>query len=405
MFRSIRTLIFPIAIIAIVVLPGVADAQGTRRSFDIAKFLKRLDTNKNGKVDPGEIKDDRTRSFLEKSGVDTSKPISIKSYAKKIKKKRDERNNPRSAQQSLGFAVDDDERDEESGSSLSFTVSDEERAPSKKSGKREFSEKTRQTLDWVMKSYDKNKDGKIDKNEIKSARWSQPPIEDSDTNKDGSLSRTELLVRYQKREDEKAKRDKDSDSRRSSRSRDRGSRDRDRGRDRGRDRDSSKTSSSTKSKATSENKAGNRDVRKGYESYVDGLFKSYDKNKDGFLDSEETENMRRAPDKKADANGDKKISKEELIDSYLAKAGQGRKSSRTSSDSSSKRRTSSRKSTSSSDHGNSRAPLTSKDKNKNGQLEMAEFVKDWSVDEIEEFNAIDTNNDRVITKAEWDVNK
>lgn len=394
MFRSNNFLILLVAATAFASLPCVVDAQETktkRPKFDVEKFLIRLDTNKNGKVEPSEIKDDRTRGFLEKAGVDPSKPISIKGFTTQIKKKRDQRNNPRSSQQSLGFAVDDEERNDEPGASLGFAVSDEEREPIVKARARQFDEKSKQMLDWVLKNYDKNKDGKIDKNEIKSGRWADPPAHVSDTNKDGSLSRMELLVRYQNREDSKAKKDKGRESRRSSRSRDRSSSDRGR------------SSSKTSTKSTSDNKAGNRDVRKGYESYVEGLFKSYDKNKDGFLDEKEIDGMRRKPDKKADANGDKKISKDELINSYLEKAGQGRgKKSQSRSRDSGGRSSGSKSSTSSSDDGKTRAPLTAKDKNKNGKIEMAEYVSDWTVEMVDEFDKIDKNKDGVITRAEWD---
>jgi len=395
MFRSNRYLIFLFAVVAFTSLPSAAEAQDKKAKkprFDVEKFLKRLDTNGNGKVEPGEIKDDRTRGFLKNAGVDPSKPISIKGFAKQVKKKRDQRDNPRSAQQSQGFAVDDDERDEETGSTLGFSVSDEEREPVLKARSRQFSDGAKKLLDWALKNYDKNKDGKIDKNEIKAGRWADPPVSDSDTNKDGSLSRMELLVRYQKREDAKAKKDEGREQRRSSRSRDRGSRERGR----------NSWKSSPKSKSSSEDKSGNRDVRKGYEDYVGGLFKSYDKNKDGYLDEKEVDGMRRKPGKKADANGDKKISKDELVDSYLEKAGQGKSRNKSRSRDSGKRSSGSRGSSSSSAVGKVRSPLTGKDKNKNGQIEMAEYATTWTVEMVEEFYKIDKNKDGVITKAEWD---
>lgn len=68
-------------------------------------------------------------------------------------------------------------------------------------------------------------------------------------------------------------------------------------------------------------KKSKRNIRKGYESYVDGLFKNYDIDRDGRLNLDEVRNMRRKPSRKADANGDRKISRDELLDSYLQKAG------------------------------------------------------------------------------------
>lgn len=378
------------------------DKKEKKRSFDIENFLKRLDANQNGKVEPGEIKDERTKSFLKKAGADPSKPITIKSFSKKISKKRKERDNPKAAQRSTGFAVTDEERTESMGDTPGFAVSDEEREPAKDARNRKFSDGAKKMLDWVLNNYDKNKDGKIDAQEIKAGRWADPPAHVSDTNKDGSLSRMELLVRYQAREDSKNKSDrgkgKSRDDRRSSfRERSRSS--------------SSNSSSRSSSRKSTESRSGSersgRDVRKGYESYVNGLFKNYDKNNDGVLDKDEIEEMRRKPDMKADADGDKKISKNELIDSYLEKAGHktGKKSASRSSASSSRSKSNSRSKPSSSvasGSPGSRAPLTSKDKNKNGQIEMSEYESNWTTKKIEEFHKKDKNNDLVITREEWD---
>ena len=386
MNKSINISLFLIAVIAISSFACEGWAQEKKKpAFDVGKFLKRLDTNQNGKVEPGEIPDDRTRSFLKKAGVDPSKPISIKNFSKQIKKQRSERNNPGSSQMTMGFAVDGSDREDE-GSSRGFAVSDEERQPAERSRTRKFSDGAKKMLDWVMNNYDKNKDGKIDKNEIKAARWSDPPAEDSDTNKDGSLSRTELLVRYQKREDLKEKKSKERSERR-----DRSRRDRDRSR-------TSKTrTTSTNSKSKSS--TGNRDVRKGYENYVAGLFKSYDKDKNGFLDAKEMEGMRSKPDMAADENKDKKISKNELLESYLAKAGQREKKRGRSGSKSSKPKSSSK--TARSSNPNVRPQLTDKDKNRNGKIEMSEFSKTWTVEILNEFNAKDKNRDGVITASEW----
>jgi Ca2+-binding EF-hand superfamily protein len=135
------------------------------------------------------------------------------------------------------------------------------------------------------------------------------------------------------------------------------------------------------------------------------LFKRYDKDKDGFLDAKEIEDMRRKPDMAADANKDKKISKDELVESYLQKAGQGGKSK----DRGSRRGMSKKSSQSSSSQGMSgassnpkvRPPLTDKDVNRNGQIEMSEFAKEWTVDTVKDFYAKDKNKDGVITAKEW----
>ena len=60
---------------------------------------------------------------------------------------------------------------------------------------------------------------------------------------------------------------------------------------------------------------------RGYESYVNGLMKNYDKDKDDKLSASEIERMRRKPGKKVDENGDGAVSRVELVNSYLKKAG------------------------------------------------------------------------------------
>jgi Ca2+-binding EF-hand superfamily protein len=400
MNKSIKVSLFLVAIVALSSFTAQSQAQEKKKpAFNVKKFLKRLDVNQNGRVEPSEIRDERTRGFLKKAGVDTSKPISNDSFSKKIEKQRVARANPNSAQKTMGFAVDSGDR-EDGGNSMGFAVSDEERAPAERSRTRQFSDGAKKMLDWVMKNYDKNKDGMIDKNEIKAARWSDPPAEESDTNKDGSLSRTELLVRYQKREDDKEKRKQATDKRRSRTRSKRGT--------------TSKTSRTSSSESKASNSRGNKDVRQGYENYVNGLFKSYDKDKNGMLDAKEIEGMRRKPDMAADTNKDKKISKEELVESYLEKAGQGGKSkgrgsrrgdSKKSSRSSSSRNSSSKDSSASSNNPNVRPQLTAKDVNRNGQIEMSEFAKEWTVDTVKEFYDKDKNKDGVITSKEWNGEK
>lgn len=385
----------PLSICVLLIACTALLAQDKKKSgFDVSKFLKRLDTNQNGKVEPSEVKDDRTRGFLKKAGVDTSKSISIAGFSKKIEKQKKARRNTVSGQKSSGFFVDRDEP----GNTLAFSVTDEERAPiAKSSGRsRSYSEGATKMMEWTLKKYDKNKDGKLDANEIKSGRWSDPSAKDSDKNRDGNLSRNELLARYQDREDEKAKSKKRSSRRTSS------SRSSARSRDSKSKTDSRKRSSDSKSsKDRSGSDRGKRDVRKGYESYVDGLFKSYDKNKNGQLEKDEIEKMRKKPDMKADENKDKQISKSELLNSYLEKAGVKTGSGK--SEKKSDKRSGSRKESSSSSNANARPQLTSKDKNKNGQIEMAEFASEWTLSKVEEFYEKDKNRDGIITASEWNA--
>jgi len=378
MNKSINISLFLIAVIAVSSVTTASHAQEKKKpAFNVQKFLKRLDVNQNGKVEPSEIPDDRTRGFLEKSGVDPSKPISIKNFAKQIKKQRSDRKKPSSSQKTLGFAVDSSDRENAEGTTSGFAVSEEERKPAERARTRKFSEGAKKMLSWAMKNYDTNNDGKIDKNEIKAGRWSDPPAEESDTNKDGSLSRTELLERYEKRENRREKKSKNRSKR-----------------------GGFAKSKAPSKKSKSRSNVASSDVRKGYENYVDGLFKSYDKNKDGVLDSEEIDGMRRKPAADADQNKDKKISKSELIESYLKKTGAAGKTKGNSNSKHSNRQRSG-KSSSFAGSPSVRAPLTSKDTNRNGQIEMSEFAKTWTIETVEKFYKKDVNKDGVITSKEW----
>ena len=394
MNRSIKVSLCVFAFLAITSVCGFADAQDKKKpSFNVKNFLKRLDSNQNGRVDPGEIKDDRTREFLRKAGVDPSKPINISKFSTSIKKKRKERGS--SVQMTEGFAVDSEDRDEVENSP-GFAVGDDERQPVTRTKTPKFSEKAKQTLEWTLNRYDKNKNGKIDANEIKEGRWSDPPILSSDTNKDGVLNSTELLVRYQKREDEKEKRSQ-------SRSKKRDSRDSRRNRDGNRDRNRDRNRDSSTGAEKPGNRTGNQDVRKGYENYVNGLFKRYDKNGDGSLDEAEVEAMRRKPKANTDANKDGKISNEELLNSYLESTGKAdSKESKKVGVSKGRSGAFSKNRSGSSNPGN-RPPLTRKDKNKNGQIEMSEFTDKWTTDSVKEFYSKDKNKDGIITAAEWNA--
>ena len=354
-------------------------------------------------IEASEVNRDKTRRYLKNAGEDLSKPFKIKSFVQKLNKKKS-KSSESVAQKSLDFSVVEQERDVSSGASPGFAIVEAERASLEQARTREFDASAKKMTEWVLGKYDRNNDEIIDSEEIKSGRWEDPPANESDTNNDGALSRLELLIRYQDREDRKnagkgggdrdqndrGRDDKDRDDR------DRGRRDRERSRfdspsDKGDSRDSSSTSSSD---------TGSRDVRKGYESYVDGIFKSYDKNKDGFLDTDELSKMRRKPSESTDADGDSKISKSELVEAYLVKAGKSKGSTKGSSLSESSK---SKSSSTSSGNAGSRSQLTDKDENGNGQIEMAEFETDWTVEKIDEFNQVDKNRDGVITKAEWDA--
>ena len=69
------------------------------------------------------------------------------------------------------------------------------------------------------------------------------------------------------------------------------------------------------------------DVERSYEIYVKRLFESYDKDRNGMLNADEVNGMRRKPSG-ADADGDGEISMDELVQLYIAKASPKKKTGR-----------------------------------------------------------------------------
>jgi len=320
---------------------GFGGRGGGDRAARFERFLTNLDRNENGKVDPEEVTDPRTRSFLERAGADPSKSFKIKKFLKNFENNdsKPKKEASSSSQSMPGFAVEQKEEH-----SLGFAVSESERTTPSGEAKEEFSESANRQADRALRNYDRNEDGRLDADEIKKARWSYPPPEQNDINKDGSLSRAELLRRYRDRE--QASSSQSSSQSNSSRSQDYwrsrsqgppgregrpggggggggdrrgpfsgggggdrrgpysgGGGDR-RGGGRGGwgnwTRDSDDDSSDQSSSSSSENsepkskskpkpvvEKDENEIREGYQSFVTGVFNTYDKDKDGKLSSDE----------------------------------------------------------------------------------------------------------------------
>ena len=105
------------------------------------------------------------------------------------------------------------------------------------------------------------------------------------------------------------------------------------------------------------------------------------------------------------------ISRDELIDSIANPKSSSKSSSseEKSTRSSSRSRFSSRSregsdsddSKSSSRSSSSRVSFSGNDTNKDGQLQMHEFAREWDSDTLEDFKKKDKNGDGIITRAEW----
>lgn len=385
------------------------------QKFDFEGYLKKLDANRNGKLDVSEMSD-RTRGWMRKMGFDTEKPVSISKILAKAKKDKRDADNDRAkkareaSRKVPGFGGSDRTT---TGVSR-FTGGD---AKSSSGSKEKFSESVMERVSSTLDRYDKNKDGVLDRGEVKNARWGSPSPEESDKNKDGRLSRDELAARYAARE--RYYKDRESgDSRRrsSSKSREeedraRRARDRERFRNSGSSSSSRRSSSSTSSRPSSSRSTTSSSSKSSsaakYKKYAESLISNYDKDKDGKLSKEEIKQMRRPP-VGADTDSDGYITQSELLASL---SGDNKKSSSSSSSSkdsksSSKsnkyvRKESSSKRSSGSRRSGGSSSFERLDSNADKRVQMHEFSEDWDEKKIEEFYAKDKNGDGVITLREW----
>jgi Ca2+-binding EF-hand superfamily protein len=381
-----------------------AQTKSKSKGFDMKGFLGRIDTNKDGIVDSSEISDDRTRRFLERSGIDVSQPITIDAAAKIVNKKIQERASKKKSNEKgnlvSGFAVSERER----GSTNGFAVSSEERQPAEKQSgskvSKNISESAQRQAERTLTTYDRNKDGSLDADEMGRARWGSPPPSESDLNKDGSLSRGELATRYAARESGRSSSSSRESSRRSSRRTERSSSSPSRPR-------SSSSSSNTRSSSSSASTKSRR-ATDSYKKYVDGLFQTYDKDGDGKLSTEEIDKMRRKP-ANADADKDGFTTKDELIDFYTKRTEKRSGTSEKSSSSESKSRASRNRGSRAEKKPSGRSSrssgsLSTLDKNGNGVIEMSEYSSEWDDDIVAEYYDKDKNRDGVITEKEWNGN-
>lgn len=429
-FRSVLVACLAFACLAM----ACQDVQAQR--FNVEDYLKKIDSNKNGTLEPSEMSG-RTKDFIRKMGVDVERPVSIRKVVYKANKDRRNRESEEAKRNAPPLKVPGflDET-KESTKILGFTT-----AASSSGSSTKVPEKIQKQIDDAMKRYDKNKDGTLDAREIRDGRWGSPDPSDSDTNKDGKLSRRELAKRYTDRESyynkERNRRDtgKDSRSNRDSRSgrstrttktdaqkkaeerekfrnstssttRQSSSRNTS-GRSFGSSRSGStkSTSSAVKSSSSSSNNAK-------YEDYVKGFFDQYDTDKSGALEKSEIAKMRRPP--KADANGDGTITRAELMDKLTGKtkavevskdkvaksdskdSKSAKKSDRSVSTSSKARDSGSRRSTRRSSGG-----FDDLDKNEDGRIHMVEFSSEWNDEIVKDFLEKDKNGDGHISLAEW----
>ncbi len=377
-----------------------------KEKFDAKKYLQRLDKNGNSIIEPGEMAGGTTK-FLKTLGFDPTRPIKIGSIVGKINNDRADKAKQQRRDSIVikvpGFGV---ETERVGVSSFSGEPGEEDAAAMEK----KYGQKVLARVDDTIGRYDKNGNGRLDPNEVQKARWGSPTPQESDLNKDGSLSRSELANRYLNREQERNRSSNRSRSAMNSRTVVLNST------------PASRKTSAPKASRKSSLKSLKRTPRKstrstnktsGFNSgndrflkYAEGLIKNYDKNGDGKIDKAELTEMRRPP-KNADPNNDGFITKAELAAALSGKTTESSKTNSAKSDFSSSK-TVDRKSNRSDEPTSRRTPsssFTGTDENGDGQILMHEFSSEWDADVVAEFQRRDLNGDGVITAKEWNDSK
>lgn len=309
---SWRLLFGAVALMAL--LPCSSLAQRGRGDWDPTEFLRRSDRNKNGMLEPDEVKDMRGREFVERAAetakLDRSQPLSIEKFGEAMRASRggdDRRDERREERRRDDDRRDDDRRGERRDSSLGsgsrtptvaptvqgFANSEKEvpkapgfNVPLETPGGNLQDRYERKVIDTVEREtlprYDRNKDGFLSFEEAKSNNRWEPPLAEGDLDKDGRLSRFELYERYAKKLNLPPKGTIVA----------------------------STPASSTKPSSTAASGGASNDTGK-LQEYAKGLLNRYDDNKSGFLERDEWKEMKEEYHA-ADTNKDNVITVEEL---------------------------------------------------------------------------------------------
>ncbi|MBT4844518.1 MAG: hypothetical protein HON92_03715 [Planctomycetaceae bacterium] len=265
--------------------------------------------------------------------------------------------------------------------------------------------------DQTIKRYDRNRNGILEADEIKNARWRDDPNK-QDRNGDGKLTRSELAVRYSMRRTSEAQRQAQSSSvGGSSGSQDRGSSG---SQDRGSSRSGGSSGGSSRFGSSSGGSSGGADRMA---QFAGSMLQRYDTNKSGVIEKSEWKNFRSDPSA-ADTNKDSKITKEELSKWMTSRFSQasGRGGPATSARGGGGSAGGSAEGGGGADYvgsGSYRFKLpqeslpdglpgwyVASDKNRDGQIAMSEYTGKWDAKSLAEYYAYDVNHDGVITPGE-----
>ena len=304
-------------VVVLTCISQTTDAQERRSNFNLANYLNERDLNKNGTIEPSEVKD-RDKRFMEGLKLDTSKPIDIQAVVnrvsaerKKLEEKKAEEEFNKLPRNVPGFGEPVEKSDipgfglpegEESEQKVpGFELPEELIAESMVSIREQFGRRIDGQVDGIFNRYDKNKDNILNPDEIEQIRWTGKSWKTNDENGDGQISRLEMAKRIKSGA---ANEEDDDDDRR-------------RGRERDRDRNDFEESSSSRNSGSSgssspRSRGGSSSDTQKYLSYVNSQMKQYDEDGNGKIDGEEFEKVSGIL-KKADANDDNIITRDEML--------------------------------------------------------------------------------------------
>lgn len=402
----------------------LAQRKGSKEAaFGVGTILKTLDANKNGMLEPAEMSG-RTREVVQQAGLDPNRPHAISAITQKLQalsgrkagkvsrtgssnKQSDNVGKADAVERTVsGFGIE-----QQAPFVPDFSPTGEE-GMSVEVMNRKFSALVMARVERDLRRYDKDKNGLVDRTEQQRIRWANPSAEESDSNKDGVLTRLELAYRYKQQEDQSlAKQNKTNLSVAAVGLRGKSIAEF--------SRESDPTRAGFKKRRSARgNRIGNGGSQPGrgndrkrefdYREYAKGLMKKFDKDEDGKLNKEEIKPMKRI-NAAADLNKDQFVDLNELVVSVARKSDDNSKTnakysvSATSLDSESELSQAIDSEQPEADETLNPKDVIfgGKDLNNDHQLQMSEFASEWDATKVEKFKAKDLNDDGVITEKEW----
>ena len=388
-------------------------------------FISRLDANKNGQLDPNE--QGRARPFLERiaretGGLDLNRPIPLQTLASKVQQMQGggggDQNRDRSRSRDRGSQparnsgdrrFDDDAAAATEGLVQGFNEIPEDLVPPVGFGsKAEYLNVDVIQADFVeaentIKRYDRNRDGILDQEEIRNAKWLYGNPMNQDRNGDGRLTKSELAVRYSIRRDTQKDQAREKAFQESQKPKDNNQQSRG-GPPQGGDQSRSR-------RGGGDSGGGDRMAQ-----FADSIFQRYDSNKSGVFEKDEWKNFRTDPSG-WDFNKDGKITREELVKGMSERFGGGRSSG--GENGSQRGRTTWNGDKGPAGGGSGESPNSYRfktahdllpegipqwfregDKNKDGQIAMSEYSGQWNEKTLSEYYVYDRNRDGLLTVGE-----